>query len=229
MTPTTITITPTTPALCLPVYSTPKSERELWHQNHGTTNTPPKPWYHHHHHHQTVPHPPSPPLLITLCLPACSTLRWGERELKLWWTRPPYLFDLAELINASFVSLHAILCQTEVRCIACQLLLILRHLLDHLRQVLHWRLVLCWHPLRIRELLQLPRHLSKNPHNDGNTEISYFRPLNIDATFACCISKHNRYKRFKMKLLTFTFAIMLQIQCKTLSVVISPCHSKSIY
>jgi len=71
-----------------------------------------------------------------------------------------HLFHLAEFVHASLISLHAVLREVQVSRVTIQLLLILRHFLDHLREVTHGRLVLCTHSFLVAELLQLLCHLS---------------------------------------------------------------------
>ena len=73
---------------------------------------------------------------------------------------PSYLFHLAQFVHTSLIPLHTVLCQVQMSRVTIQLFLILRHLLDHLWEVAHWRLVLRTHAFLLTELLQLLRHLS---------------------------------------------------------------------
>ena len=69
------------------------------------------------------------------------------------------LLDLAQLLDLGREHLHAVLGQVEVKRIGAQLLLILRHLLQHLTQVLHGRLVGVGRLLAVGEVLQLLGHV----------------------------------------------------------------------
>lgn len=51
------------------------------------------------------------------------------------------LFHFAQLIDVTLVTLHAVFRQMKIRRVVAQLLLVLRHFLDHLRQVFHGRLI----------------------------------------------------------------------------------------
>lgn len=100
----------------------------------------------------------------------------GEHMLqlpRLWWwqlincwdnftDKRHYLFHFAEFVHASLIPLHAVLGQVQMSRVTIQLLLILRHLLDHLWEVTHWRLVLWTHAFLVTELLQFLGHLSDN-------------------------------------------------------------------
>lgn len=57
-----------------------------------------------------------------------------------------YLLYFTEFIYVPLITLHAVLCQLQMRGVFAQFLLILWHLFDHLRQVAHALLVTLWHP-----------------------------------------------------------------------------------
>lgn len=76
--------------------------------------------------------------------------------LKDWTTD---LFDFAQLVHVTLVGFHAVLGQVQVGRVLAQLLLVLRHFLDHLRQISHALLVSLRHSLRVYELLQVLSHI----------------------------------------------------------------------
>lgn len=81
-----------------------------------------------------------------------------------------YLFDFAEAIRVGLVVVHAVLGKVEVSRVHGQLLLVLRHLLQHLREVAHRRRLVtpARHSLVLRELFQLVRHLCLGEGNGGS-------------------------------------------------------------
>ena len=70
------------------------------------------------------------------------------------------------------VALHALLGEMQVRAELCQLLLMLRHLLDHLGEIPHV-LAVALNPLLLVELLQLLRHVLRD---DGDVLVPHLHP-----------------------------------------------------
>lgn len=81
-------------------------------------------------------------------------------SLKLFEARKEaYLLDLAKFVDVALVPFHTVLGQLQMRRVFAQLLLILRHLLDHLGQIPHTLFVALRHSLRFRELFQILRNV----------------------------------------------------------------------
>ena len=66
-----------------------------------------------------------------------TTPRLVNWAIKVLRQNAPYLLNTTQFIHVTLVLLHAVLRQMEMCGVFAQLLLILRHFLNHLRQVAH--------------------------------------------------------------------------------------------